>query len=184
MKTTFKMKKFIAILLLCNYSCSESIPRHALNKKKAGFLNQSAYRNKKLFFQEEQELKAAAKKDSLFIYNLSEAGFLFAYKKQVNKFLDKPQKGEVVRFKYQIEDLNNKVLYDKKTLGIVEYSLDQEDLLPGLREGLRIMKTGEVVVFLFPSYLCYGYQGDGEKINANQPLRFTIERLSNIENNL
>jgi FKBP-type peptidyl-prolyl cis-trans isomerase len=36
---------------------------------------------------------------------------------------------------------------------------------------------GEIGVFLFPSYLCYGYQGDGEKIGINQPLRFTIELL-------
>jgi gliding motility-associated peptidyl-prolyl isomerase len=178
------MKKLIAILLLCNYSCSEIIPRHPLNKKKVTFLNQSAHRNKKLFTHEEQELREAASRDSLLNFNSTEAGFLYAYKKQVNKSLDTPQKGELVRFQYQIEDLNNKVIYDKNMLGIVEYSIDQEDLLPGLREGLRIMKTGEVVVFLFPSYLCYGYQGDGEKISANQPLRFTIERLSNIKNNL
>jgi len=43
--------------------------------------------------------------------------------------------------------------------------------------GLRMMKAGEVVVFLFPSYLCYSYQGDGDKIGVNQPLRFTIERI-------
>jgi len=39
------------------------------------------------------------------------------------------------------------------------------------------MKENEVVVFLFPSYLCYGYQGDGEKIGMNQPLKFTIKLL-------
>ena len=38
------------------------------------------------------------------------------------------------------------------------------------------MRPMEIAVFLFPSYLCYSYQGDGVKINANQPLRFTIER--------
>jgi len=69
------------------------------------------------------------------------------------------------------------MIYDQKSLGTVEYAVDQEDLLPALREALRIMKADEVVVFLFPSYLCYGYQGDGEKIGINQPLRFTIERL-------
>jgi FKBP-type peptidyl-prolyl cis-trans isomerase len=39
------------------------------------------------------------------------------------------------------------------------------------------MKSGDVAVFLFPSYLCFGYQGDGDKIGINQPLRFTIELL-------
>ena len=60
---------------------------------------------------------------------------------------------------------------------MVEYSVDEEDLLPALREGIRLMRTGEIMVFLFPSYLCFGYQGDGEKIGINQPLRITIERL-------
>ena len=39
------------------------------------------------------------------------------------------------------------------------------------------MRPNEIVVFLFPSYLCYGYQGDGNKVGASQPLRYTIERL-------
>ena len=66
--------------------------------------------------------------------------------------------------------------YSYEELGIVEYLIDQENLLPALREGIRIMRPMEIAVFLFPSYLCYSYQGDGVKINANQPLRFTIER--------
>jgi len=73
--------------------------------------------------------------------------------------------------------LEQNMIYDKQTLGVVEYSLDQEEILPALRLGLRMMKAGEVVVFLFPSYLCYSYQGDGDKIGVNQPLRFTIERI-------
>ena len=66
------------------------------------------------------------------------------------------------------------MLYDRETLGRVSYQVDEEDILPALREGVKLMKVGEVVVFLFPSYLCYSYQGDGEKIGINQPLRFEI----------
>ena len=68
-------------------------------------------------------------------------------------------------------------MYSYKELGTVEYYVDEENILPALREGIRLMKSGEIVSFLFPSYLCYGYQGDGQKIGNNQPLRFTIERL-------
>ena len=89
-----------------------------------------------------------------------------------------PTKGERVIFKYKIEDLEKKIIYGYKELGIVEYSVDEENLLPALREGIRLMKSGEKILFLFPSYLCYGYQGDGQKIGNNQPLRFTIERLN------
>jgi len=89
-----------------------------------------------------------------------------------------PKKGDLVRFQYQIEDLNQNIIYNKKSLGVVNYALDEEELLPALREGLRMIRPNEVVVFLFPSYLCYSYQGDGDKIGINQPLRFTVERLS------
>ena len=88
-----------------------------------------------------------------------------------------PKKGDKVRFQYQIEDLQKNIIYDKKNLGFVNYSIDEEDILPALRKALRILKPNEVAVFLFPSYLCYSYQGDGDKIGINQPLRFTIERL-------
>ena len=126
---------------------------------------------------EERLLQQSATRDSLLQFKRSDSGYLYAYKKSASSDDKLPSKGEVVRFQYQIEDLEQNMIYDQKSLGTVEYAVDQEDLLPALREALRIMKADEVVVFLFPSYLCYGYQGDGEKIGINQPLRFTIERL-------
>ena len=89
----------------------------------------------------------------------------------------RPIKGDRVTFKYRIEDLNQNLMYDEEKLGIVSFYVDQEDLIPALREGVKYLTGGDVAVFLFPSYLCYGYQGDGEKIGINQPLRFTIEML-------
>ncbi len=168
---------FSLFLLIFTFSCAKNQARYPLNKKKDAFLNNSAERNKTLLAREEYLLKTAAKKDSSLSYQVSEAGFLYAYIKTSDAKLPLPSKGTKVRFQYQIEDLDKNILYDKSTLGTIDYAIDQEDLLPGLREGLRMMRAGEVVVFLFPSYLCYGYQGDEEKIGVNQPLRFTIERL-------
>ena len=88
-----------------------------------------------------------------------------------------PKKGDRVTFKYRIEDLSGNLLYDEKDLGNISFFIDQEDLIPALREGLKYLRSGEIGLFLFPSYLCYGYQGDGDKVGINQPLRFTIELL-------
>ena len=63
-------------------------------------------------------------------------------------------------------------------MGNVRFLVDQEDYLPALREAAKVLRVGQKAVFLFPSYLCYGYQGDFEKIGSNQPLRFTIKLLS------
>jgi gliding motility-associated peptidyl-prolyl isomerase len=173
------MKKIYSLSLLVFFvSCQEIKPRQPINKNEVRNLSSSAKRNKNLFTQEELLINSAAKKDSSYIYKKAPSGYLFAYVNKSSDYFKFPQKGELVSFEYSIETLQKELLYNKKELGIVNYRIDQEDLLPALREGLRIMKVNEVVVFLFPSYLCYGYQGDGNKIGINQPLRFTIERLN------
>ena len=173
------MKLFVFLfifLIFISHSCEENKTRYPLNKKKDVFLKTSAYRNKALYTSEEFLIKKAAKLDSLNKYHISDAGYLYAKIRSTNKNFPLPEKGERVQFKYQIEDLDRNIIYSYKELGIVDYLIDQENLLPALREGIRIMRPMEIAVFLFPSYLCYSYQGDGIKIDANQPLRFTIER--------
>ena len=166
-------------LLIFFLSCTNIEPRLPLNKGKQIFLNSSALRNKQILVNEERLLIKSAKQDSLLSYEKSESGYLFAFKQRATSDVQLPQKGDQVRFQYQIEDLEKNIIYDKEKLGLVNYSIDEEDLLPALREALRIMRPNEVAVFLFPSYLCYSYQGDGDKIGINQPLRFTIKRLKN-----
>ena len=173
------MKPLFLILLLSLLFqfCTDAQPRKPINKSKTSFLNNSAQRNKALLAREESLLKMAAEQDSAFSFQLTATGFLYAYQHVENSESPLPVKGEKVKFEYQIETLDQKVLYSRSTLGVTEYATDEEDFLPALREGLRLMREGDIVVFLFPSYLCYGYQGDGDKIKINQPLRFTIWRL-------
>ena len=171
--------RIIIYLVVClTLSCYQENARYPIDHAKKTFLNNSAERNKLLLAREEIMIKKALKKENSLSFMLSEKGFFYAYmnKSSYNKLL--PKKGDRVVFKYKIEDLEKKIIYGYKELGIVEYSVDEENLLPALREGIRLMKSGEKILFLFPSYLCYGYQGDGQKIGNNQPLRFTIERLN------
>lgn len=168
----------VLVFSICFFSCAQIEPRAPLNKERTLFLNSSAQRNKQLLLQEEQLLVESAERDSLLDFRKSEAGFLYAYQKKAATNAPLPVKGDLVNFQYKIEDLNQNIIYDKDNLGIVEYAIDEEELLPALRVALRMMKPNEIVVFLFPSYLCYSYQGNGDKIGINQPLRFTIERLN------
>jgi len=48
--------------------------------------------------------------------------------------------------------------------------MEQEELFSGLREGLKLMKTGETITFLFPSQKAFGYYGDDNKIGINMPI--------------
>lgn len=178
------MHKIILILFFVSVSssCGESEPRRPINKQKQIFLKESAKRNKSKINIEQNLFNKVIKKETTLKFNSSPLGFWYAFKKKGKIQAKKPIKGDRVTFEYRIEDLNQNLLYDEDQLGIVSFHVDQEDLIPALREGVKYMTEGDVVVFLFPSYLCFGYLGDGEKIGINKPLRFTIEMLK-IEKN-
>ena len=86
-------------------------------------------------------------------------------------------RGDQVRFIYSIQKLDGTIIYDQKELGTVDYLVDKQELLPALRYAVKDLSEGDIGVFLVPSFLGYGYQGDGEKVGINQPLRFTIQLI-------
>jgi len=63
--------------------------------------------------------------------------------------------------------------------------MDKEELFTGLREGLKLMKSGETVTFLFPSQKAYGYYGDENRIGSNTPLicKVTVNSITPNETN-
>ncbi|MFT5751617.1 MAG: FKBP-type peptidyl-prolyl cis-trans isomerase, partial [Dokdonia sp.] len=56
------------------------------------------------------------------------------------------------------------------------YQIDQsnQDLISGIREGLKLMKEGETITVLLPSHKAYGYYGFEDKIGSNVSIRSTI----------
>ena len=164
-------------LLFFILSCQNLQPRRPLNKKKQVFLKESAKRNKIIVAIEQSLFRQVIEIEEKLFFENAPTGFWYAYQKKTNSNKSYPNKGDRVTFKYRIEDLSGNLIYDEEELGNVSFLIDKEDLIPALREGLKYLREGEIGVFLFPSYLCYGFQGDGEKIGINQPLRFTIELL-------
>jgi gliding motility-associated peptidyl-prolyl isomerase len=92
-----------------------------------------------------------------------------------------PVKGDEVVYTYEIRDVNDQILYTKEELGERNYLVDRQELISGLQDGLKLMKEGEEVVFLFPSHKAYGYSGY-QKIAGNQPLIYTIELIKILTN--
>ena len=167
----------LSLFLVIVLNCHNLEPRRPINKQKQVFLKESARRNKNIIAIEQSLFRQAIKKEEKLSFKSNPLGFWYAYQKNTNSNGNYPKKGDLVTFKYRIEDLSGNLLYDESELGDVSFFVDQEDLIPALREGVKYLRMGEIGVFLFPSYLCYGYQGDGEKIGINQPLRFTIELI-------
>ncbi|SOS55555.1 Gliding motility lipoprotein precursor GldI [Tenacibaculum finnmarkense] len=72
---------------------------------------------------------------------------------------------------YDISDINGHIIYQKQER---TYKVDQEDFIPALQDGIKLMKKGEIITFVIPSYRAFGVIGDGKKIMVNQPIQSTV----------
>lgn len=81
--------------------------------------------------------------------------------------------------------MNGSQIYSEEDIAPQDYAMDKEELFTGLREGLKLMKPGETVTFLFPSQKAYGYYGDTNKIGVNTPLmcKVTVNTITKKQNN-
>ena len=173
------MKKIYALLLLALLlaSCNEPQARKPVYRSDNSEIRGSIDRNKKINAAQQLLFKRVMKKDSSLVFVSSPAGYWKAVQQKAAKAAP-PKTGDFVSFNYKIQTIEGELLYDEIELGTVEYLVDKEELLPALRYAVKDVSLGEVGTFLMPSFLCYGYQGDEEKIGINQPLRITLQLKS------
>ena len=172
-----KLNFFFLINIFFCLGCDQTESREPLNSKKNDFLSKSVIRNIKINKREEISFLKIIERDSKSKYNLSNKGFWFKILKSSEKNL-KPKTGDEVEFFFNIFDLNGNDIYKDDNFDPIKYVVDKEELLPALRYGIKELRTEETGIFLMPSFLCYGYQGDGEKIIPNEPLIIEINLIS------
>lgn len=160
----------ILLLTLSVISCKTPEARQPRAVKSGSFIKASAERNKKLIEKEHKLIKKIIDADSENSYIASESGFWYYYNTKVAQDTITPQFGDIINFDYSIKDLNNKIIYSEDDIKPMNYAMDKEELFTGLREGLKLMKPGETVTFLFPSQKAYGYYGDTNRIGTNTPI--------------
>lgn len=144
--------------------------RRPVSHASGEFMKQSVERNKKLNQNEEGVIAAIIKKDTAADYIASTKGYWYTYLAKNEASTEKPEKGEIAFFDYEIKDLNGKTIYSQTELKPQQYKVDKQDMIIGIRYGLKLMNTGDKVKFLFPSHLAFGYHGDNNRIGTNQPL--------------
>ncbi|WP_372755619.1 gliding motility-associated peptidyl-prolyl isomerase GldI [Mariniflexile sp.] len=158
-------------ILLAAISCKSPEARRPVSVKSGSFIDASVARNKKLYANEKSQIEKIMKQHKDRKYIASESGFWYYYNTKVEvDSIKKPTFGDIVNYDYNVKSLNGSVIYSKEALKTQNYAMDREELFTGLREGLKLMKTGETVTFLFPSQKAYGYYGDENKIGSNMPL--------------
>lgn len=164
----------LAVLGFVFTGCSQQQARQPISHSSGTFIKESIKRNKKLIANEESLIDAVIKKDTAQAYIASAKGYWYRYDIKNENETQTPKKGDVAYFDYTISDLEGKVIYTEADLKPQEYHVDKQNIMMGLRDGIKLMKKGEKVTFLFPSHMAYGYHGDNDKIGTNQPLICTV----------
>ena len=172
----------ILVLALCVSSCKSPEARRPVSQKTGSFIKISAERNKKLNTEELKQIQKIIEKDTSKTYIASESGFFYYYNTKVEKDTITPTFGDIVNFDYDVKDFNGNDIYSDNEIHPRDYAMDQEEIFTGLREGLKLMKPGETVTFLFPSQKAYGYYGDKNKIGTNTPVICEVTVNSIIQN--
>jgi gliding motility-associated peptidyl-prolyl isomerase len=163
---------FVAILVT---SCKQpQEARKPISHSSGSFMKQSIARNKKMIAGEEDQIKAIIKGDSTKKYIASKKGYWYYYESRNLTDSLTPKKGDIALFDYEIKDLDGKIIYSKEELERQIYKVDKQDIMMGLRDGIKLMRKKEKVRFLFTSHMGYGYHGDNNKIGTNQPLFCTV----------
>jgi len=176
----------LTLILLAFVSCKSPEARHPITVKSGSFIDASVERNKKMNSKEHILIKKIIQQQKDTKYIASAHGFWYAYKTKIEvDSLKTPKFGDVVNYNYNVKAINGAVIYTTEELKPQTYVIDKEELFTGLREGLKLMKTGETVTFLFPSQKAYGYYGDGDKIGRNTPLicEVTLNAISENQHN-
>ena len=176
------MNRYSYILgLFCSFailsSCiQQTEPRRPVEQKSGSFLKESIEKNKVLNKEEEAFIEEIIDKDSLNEYHQSKSGFWYTYVIKNSEKVEVPEYGDRVSFEYNLSDILGNEILSKEAIGKQIYLVDQsnQELISGIREGLKLMHVGETVRFLFPSYKAYGYYGYGNYIGPNTPLQCVI----------
>jgi gliding motility-associated peptidyl-prolyl isomerase len=163
---------FASTLLL---SCKQhQEARKPLSQSSGSFMKQSIARNKKMIAGEEDQIEAVIKSDPTKKYIASKKGYWYYYEsRNLNDSLT-PKKGDIAFFDYEIKDLKGTIIYSQEELEPQIYKVDKQEIMMGLRDGIKLMRKTEKVHFLFTSHMGYGYHGDNNKIGTNQPLFCTL----------
>ncbi len=181
------MNKTVTLLLclLVVYSCKSPEARKPVSVKTGSFMDASIVRNKALHIEQKGLFEDYMNNHPNEEFIASANGFWYAYNSEKSIDTTTAKFGDIVNFNFDIKRINGDQVYSEEELKTRNYAMDQEKLFSGLREGLKLMKEGETITFLFPSQKAFGYYGDNDKIGTNVPIicKVTVNSITKKESN-
>lgn len=141
---------FVFLVAVLVSSCKQSQEaRRPVSQASGTFMKKSAERNKKLIATEEGQIDSLIKSNPKVKYMASSKGYWYTYLVQNPTDTLTPKKGDVAFFNYEIKDLKGRIIYSELELKPQTYAIDKQNIMTGLREGIKLMHKNEKVVFLF-----------------------------------
>lgn len=160
--------------LLFVIGCQEQEARRPIKKSTGSFIKESIQRNKKLIALEEKKIDSIIKKNPDKKFIASKKGYWYSYEIKNETDTLKPKFGDIVKFDYEIYDLNDNIIYTALELRPQKYYVDKQEIMIGLRDAIKLMHKNEKIMFLFPSHLAFGYIGDKNRIGPNVPIKCIV----------
>jgi gliding motility-associated peptidyl-prolyl isomerase len=171
------MKKYYLLLALLGMAaCAEPEPRKPVESSGNSFLKESATRNRKMLAREEAAIRMVIASDSAHTYLASGEGSWYYYHDR-NEAGALAEPDDLVTLTYDILSLENDTIYAQEEIGILQYKVDKQEMFPGLRNSVKLLRENEKATFLFTSPMAFGYPGDNDKIGSNLPIKSTIQIL-------
>jgi gliding motility-associated peptidyl-prolyl isomerase len=167
---------YLLIAFFALASCKAPEARRPVQQSSGSFIKESAQRNKKIYQKEEQRIAKLMAANPETDYLASESGFWYHYNVKDSLDVPTPAFGDIVTFTYDVRKLDGTMILSEVDNGLQTYKIDQsnQDLISGLRDAVKLMKVGEQVTFLFPSYKAFGYYGIENKLGTNVPIQSTV----------
>lgn len=171
----YKSILFLFMVMIFISSCNKNQEaRRPISRASGTFMKKSIERNKKIITGEEGQIDSIIKSNPKIKYTATNKGYWYTYIIENKIDTITPKKGDVAFFNYEIKDLKGNIIYSELELRPQTYSVDKQNIMTGIREGIKLMHKNEKVTFLFPSHIAYGFHGDEKKIGPNQPLMCTV----------
>lgn len=166
--------KYRLLFVFCSilmFSCKDPEARRPKQHGTQSFYKEVLAKNQKLNALEKKRLEEWIANDTINKYNTSTLGFWYLYNIKDTLNTATPKIEDEVTIAYNVTSILGDTIYPtRKRI----YKIDKEDFIPGLQDGIKLMKKGETITFVIPSYRAYGVSGDGNKISINQPIKSTV----------
>ena len=131
------MKNILFILIMIFLaSCSKQQARKPISHSGGTFMKESVERNLKLVANEEKTIDSIIKSNPQTQYLASKKGYWYHYIIKNDSVNEKPTKGDVAYFDYEIKDLKGNIIYSQLELKPQKYLVDKQNIMLGLRDGI------------------------------------------------